>query len=119
MGVLEDGTRGVAGISASEGDLESYVEEVFFECNEMVIVWCACDFRAIVARLREEAGDFDDGSHGDDACVGEKGSRWLLGRASFVAAVGDRAGLSVVDSVVWRLGSERRRKLGQSHRSGT
>ena len=118
-GVLEDGAGGVAGIGAFEGDLEGDVEEVLFERNNMVVVWCACNFCAIVARLREEAGDFDDGSHGNGAGVGGEGARWLLGGASVEAAVGDHAVLLVVDSVVRRPGIERRWDLGRSHRSRT
>ena len=58
----------------------------------MVIVGCPRDFRAIFVRLREEARDFDDGSHGNGngAGVGGEGARWLLGGASVGAAVGDR-----------------------------
>ena len=80
-GILEDGAGGVAGIGAFEGDFEADVEEVLFERKYMVVVWCACDFRAIVARLHEEAGDFDYGSHSNDASVGGEGYRWLLGGA--------------------------------------
>ena len=69
-GVLEDGAGGVAGISAFEVDLGADVEEVLFKCDNVVIVWCARDFSSMDARLREEAGDFDNGSHGDDAGVG-------------------------------------------------
>ena len=117
-GVLEDGAGGVSGICAFKGDLEADFEEVLFERDDMVVVCCACDFRAIVARLCEEAGDFDDRSHGDDAGVKGEGARWLLGGASVGDAVGDRAVLSVVDSVFQRLGSEWRRDLGRPHRSG-
>ena len=84
----------------------------------MVIVGCACNFRVIVAHLRKEAGDFDNGSHGDGAGVGVEGSRWLLVGASVGAAVGDRAVLSVVDLVVWRPESKRRQDIGWSHRLG-
>ena len=74
-GILKDGTGGVAGIGAFKGDLEADVEEVLFERDNTVVVWCACYFREIVARLREEAGDFDDRSHGDGAGVGGEGVR--------------------------------------------
>ena len=55
----------------------------------------------IVTRLREEAGDLDDGRHGDDAGVGGDRDWWLLGGASFGVAVGYCAVLLVV---VWRPG---------------
>ena len=85
----------------------------------MFAIWCANDFRSIVARFRKEVGDFDDGSHGNDTGVGGEGARWLLGGASVEAAVGDHAVLLVVDSVVRRPGIERRWDLGRSHRSRT
>ena len=84
----------------------------------MVVVWCGRDFRSIFARLRKEAGDFDDRSHGDDTGVGGEGAWWMLGGALVGASVGDRESLSVVASVGWRLGSKRRLELGRSHRSG-
>ena len=93
------------------------VEEVLFKRDGMVVFWCARDFRSIIALLRKEAGDFDDGSHGDDTGVGGEGAWWLLGGALVGALVGDRASLSVVASVGRRLGSERRLELGRSHRS--
>ena len=69
-GVLEDGAGGVAGISAFEVDLEADVEEILFKRDDMVVVWCTRDFRLIVARLRKEAGDFDDRGYDDDYSVG-------------------------------------------------
>ena len=115
-GVLEDGAGGVAGIGAFKGNLEADFEEVLFERDYMVVVRCPCDFHVIVARLCEEAGGFDDGSHCDGAGVGGEGSQWLMGGASVWAAVGYHAVLSVM---VRRPGSKRRRELGQSHRSET
>ena len=37
--------------------MEADIEEILFKRDNMVIVGCACDFRLIVACLREEAGD--------------------------------------------------------------
>ena len=70
--------------------MEADVAEVLLERDEMVVVVSAREFLLIVARLREEAGDFDNRSHGDDASVVGEKDRWLLGGAS----VGDGEGLS-------------------------
>ena len=118
-GILEDGNGGVAGIGAFEGYLEADVEEVLFERDDMAVFWCACKFRVIVADLREEAGDFDDGCHGDYTGVGGEGARWFLGGASVGVAVRGHAGLSVPGLAVQRLGSECRWDLSWSYRSGT
>ena len=40
----------------------------------MVLIGSARDFFSIIARLRKEAGDFDDGSDDDDAGVGGEGA---------------------------------------------
>ena len=48
-GVLEDGVRGVAGIGASEGDLEADFEEVLFEHDDMDVVWYALE--SVIWRL--------------------------------------------------------------------
>ena len=109
-GVLEDGARGVASVGAFVYDLESEVEEVLLESDNMVVVGSARDFRSIVARFHEEMGDFDDGIHGDDASVGGEGARWLMGRAS----VGDNEGLSVGALIGWNIGRERRRDVGMA-----
>ena len=82
----------------------------------MVVVGYPCDFCAIVARLSEEAGDFDDRSHGNGAIVRGEGVQWLLGGALVRATVGDRAVLLVV---VWRPGSERRWDFGRLQWLGT
>ena len=74
------------------------------------------DFLVIVARLREEAGDLDGGSHGNGAGVRGDGARRLMGGASVGVVVRERAVLSVV---VWRPGSERRHDLSWSHWSET
>ena len=108
-GVLENGAVGVAGAGAFECDLDADVEEVLLERDDMVVFGSACDFCLIVAQLREESGDFNDGSHGDDAGVGGEGSRWLLGGAS----VGDSEGLLVGASVGQRLGQERRQDVSR------
>ena len=84
----------------------------------MFAIWCANDFRSIVARFRKEVGDFDDGSHGNDTGVGGEGARWLLGGALVGDFVRDLAGLSVVALVGRRLGNKGRLELGRSHRSG-
>ena len=91
--------------------MEADVEEVRFKRDDMVVFWCARNVRSIVARLHKEAGDFDNGSHGNDAGVGGEGYRWLLVRASVRALVGDRAGVLVVASVSRRLGSEKNRSV--------
>ena len=70
----------------------------------MVVIGCPCNFRAIVARLREEAGDINDGSHDDGAGVRGDRARWMLGGALVGVSVVDREVLSVV---VRRPGSER------------
>ena len=103
-GVLEDGAGGVAGIGAFKGDLEADIEEVLFKRDNMFIVGCAHDFCLIFARLSKDAGDFDGGSHGDDAGVRGEGARWLLRGSSVGASVGDRAGLLVGASVSRILG---------------
>ena len=54
----------------------------------MVVVGSAREFILIVLCLREEVGDFDDRSHGDDAGVGGEGVRWLMGGTSVGAIVG-------------------------------
>ena len=113
-GVLEDGARGVASVGAFVYDLESEVEEVLLESDNMVVVGSARDFRSIVARFHEEMGDFDDGIHGGDAAVSGERAWWLLGIASVVA----RVGLLVGASVGWSLSREWRqdvvRAIGQS-----
>ena len=92
LGVLEDGAGGVAGGVAGAGafkcDLKADVEEVLLESDDMVVVWSAQAFCSIVARLCEEAGDLDNGSHGDDAGIEGEGARWLLGGASVRSSVG-------------------------------
>ena len=75
----------------------------------MLVVGSAQDFCSIVARLREEAGDFNGGSNGDDAGVGGEAARRLLGGSS----VGVRVVLSVWILVGWSLGRERRRDVGR------
>ena len=62
----------------------------------MVVIGCPCDFCVIVACLREEAGDLDDGRHGYSAGVREDDARWFLGGASVRDAVRDRVVLSVM-----------------------
>ena len=64
----------------------------------------------VVARLHEEAGDFEDRSHGDDIGVGGEVSRWLLGGA----LVGASMGLLVGALVGQRLGREQHRDVGQA-----
>ena len=112
-GILEDGTGGVSGVRVFKGDLKADVEEVLFERDDMVVVGCACDFRSIVARLRKEAGDFDDGSHGDDASVGGEGARCLLGGSLVVASVRYSEGLLVGALGGRSLRRERRRDVGR------
>ena len=109
LDVLEDGAGGVAGVGALECYLKAEIEEVILEIDDTVVVGSARDFCLIFARLRKEAGDFDDRSHGDDAGVRGDGERWLLGRAS----VGASVGLLVGASVGRRLGRERRRDVGR------
>ena len=69
-GVLKYVAGGVAGVGALECDLKEDVEEVLLETDDMVVIGSVRDFFSIVARLREEAGDFDNGIHGDDSRVG-------------------------------------------------
>ena len=79
--VLEDGAKRVAGVGAFECNLKADVEEVLLESYNMVVVGIAQDFCSIVTPLRKEAGDFENGIHGDDAGVGGGGAWWLLGGA--------------------------------------
>ena len=90
---------GVAVVGAFKCDLKADVEEALLKFDNMVVVGSARDFCLIVARLREEAGDFDGGRHGDDAGVGGEGARCLLGRASFGSSVGLSVGALVGQSL--------------------
>ena len=86
-GVLEDGSGGVAGVSAFECNLNAGFEEVLLELDNMVVVGSAQDFCSVVAHLREEAGDFDNGIHCDDAGVWGERARWLMVGASIGASM--------------------------------
>ena len=76
--------------------------------------WSSLGVPVTFIRLSRASGDFDDGSHGDDAGVGGEGSLWLLGGASVGASVGDSEGLLFRDSVGCGLGRERRQDFGRS-----
>ena len=93
--------------------MEEDVEEVLLESYNIFIVGCARNFRSIVTRLQEEAGNSDNKSHGDDDGVWGERALWLLGGASVEASVGDSKGLSVEASVGRSLGRERRWDVGR------
>ena len=107
-GVFEDSARWVAYVGAFKFNLEADVEEILIESDDMVAVWSAHDFCSIVARLHNEAGDFDNGSHSDDTGVGGEVAQWLIGGS----LVGYSEGLSVGASVGQSLGRERRQDVG-------
>ena len=67
LGVGEDGAGGVTTVGALERDLERHVQEVLLEFERVVVVQRPVDLRLLVGGRLEQADDFRDGGHRDDA----------------------------------------------------